>query len=68
MIQQKCVYLSGYVADCLMVDEERKTIQAVALLMQKELSVSMDDFIALLGHIASQFQEMAALFELKASQ
>ena len=65
LLKQKCVYLSGYIADCLMVDEERKTVTAVAQLMQKELNVSMGDFVTLLGHVASQFQEMAALFELK---
>jgi HD-like signal output (HDOD) protein len=65
LLKQKCIYLSGYIADCLMVDEERKMVSEVAQLIQKELNVSMDDFIALLGHVASQFQEMAALFELK---
>ena len=63
--QQKCIYLSGYLSDCLMVDEERKSFEAVAYLVQKEMSISMADFISLLGHVASQFQEMAALFDLK---
>ncbi|MDW3094068.1 MAG: HDOD domain-containing protein [Gammaproteobacteria bacterium] len=65
LIYQKCVYLSGYLADCLMIDEERKTFEAVAFLMQKEMNISMSDFISLLGHVASQFLEMAALFDLQ---
>lgn len=65
LIYQKCVYLSGYLADCLMIDEERKTFEAVAFLVQKEMNISMSDFISLLGHIASQFQEMASLFDLE---
>ena len=64
LTHQKCVYLSGYLADCLMIDEDRKVFETVAFLMQKEMNVSMSDFISLLGHIASQFQEMAALFDL----
>ena len=65
MTKQKCIYLSGYVADCLLVEDELKTVKAVGELMQQELNVSMDDFIALLAHVAAQFQEMAAIFELK---
>lgn len=64
---QKCIYLSGYISDCLIIDEDRKTLEAVAFLMQKEMNVSASDFISLLGHVASQFQEMAALFDLKVS-
>ncbi len=63
--QQKCLYLSGYLADCLLINDGRKTIDTVAVLMQQELNVSMSDFIALIGHVAAQFQEMAAIFELK---
>lgn len=33
--------------------------------MLEELNVTMSDFIALLGHVAAQFQEMAGIFELK---
>ena len=65
LIHQKCIYLSGYLSDCLMIDEERKTFEAVAFLMQKEMNISMSDFISLLGHVASQFQEMATLFDLE---
>jgi HD-like signal output (HDOD) protein len=65
LIHQKCVYLSGYLSDCLMVDDDRKVFKAVAFLMQKELNISMSDFIALLGHVATQFLEMARLFDLK---
>tara|TARA_B110000238_G_C16076307_1_gene417311 strand:+ start:627 stop:1313 length:687 start_codon:yes stop_codon:yes gene_type:complete len=65
LIHQKCVYLSGYLSDCLMVDEDRKLFEAVAFLMQKELNISMSDFISLLGHVATQFLEMARLFDLK---
>ncbi len=65
LIHQKCVYLSGYLSDCLMMDEDNKAFEAVAFLMQKEMNVSMSDFISLLGHIATQFQEMAALFDLE---
>jgi len=61
LIHQKCIYLS----DCLMMDEDRKIFEAVAFLMQKEMNISMSDFISLLGHVASQFQDMATLFELK---
>lgn len=65
MTKQKCLYLSGHVADCLLIDDERKTIDTAGLLLQQELNISMSDFIALLGHVASQFQEMAAIFDLK---
>ena len=65
LTHQKCVYLSGYLSDCLMMDEDRKSFEAVAFLAKKEMNISMSDFISLLGHIASQFQEMAALFDLK---
>ncbi|MFK8028148.1 MAG: HDOD domain-containing protein [Gammaproteobacteria bacterium] len=65
LTHQKCIYLSGYISDCLMIDEDRKAFEAVAFLMQKELNVSVSDFISLLGHVARQFQEMAALFDLE---
>jgi HD-like signal output (HDOD) protein len=65
LIHQKCVYLSGYLSDCLMMDEDRKMFEAVAFLMEKEMNVCMSDFISLLGHIAGQFQEMASLFDLQ---
>ena len=64
LIHQKCIYLSGYLSDYLMMGEDRMTFEAVAFLMQKEMNVSMSDCISLLGHIASQFQEMASLFDL----
>ncbi len=65
MTRQKCIYLSGYIADCLLMQDEHKTIESVGTLMQQELNVSKSDFIALLGHVAIQFQEMAAIFELQ---
>tara|TARA_R110002096_G_scaffold75662_8_gene178682 strand:- start:361 stop:1290 length:930 start_codon:yes stop_codon:yes gene_type:complete len=65
LTNQKCIYLSGYLSDCLMQDEDRKSFEKVAFLMHKEMNISMGDFISLLGHVASQFQEMAALFDLQ---
>ena len=64
MTKQKCIYLSGHLADCLFVNDEGKMIQSTGLLLQQDLNISMSDFIALLGHVAAQFQEMAAIFEL----
>ncbi len=65
MTKQKCLFLSGYIADCLLIDDQRKTIDSVAHLLNEQMNVSMADFIALLSHVAVQFQEMAAIFELK---
>lgn len=63
--QQKCIYLSGYLADCLLISDERKTIDNTGDLMLQHLNVTGKDYVALLGHVAAQFQEMAAIFELK---
>ncbi len=65
MTNQKCIYLSGHVADCLFAAEDGQVIETGARLCQQELNISMSDFIALLGHVAAQFQEMASIFDLK---
>ena len=62
--QQKCIYLSGFLADCIIVDKERKGFEALALLMRKEINIARANLISLLAHVASQFQEMAGLFNL----
>ncbi len=62
--QQKCIYLSGRLSDCLVVEEKNKEFNAVAALYQQELNMPVTDFIPLLGHVASQFKEMAVQFEL----
>ena len=64
MRRQKCIYLSGFLADCIIVDKERKGFEALALLMGKEMNVSRTNLISLLSHVAGQFQEMAGLFNL----
>lgn len=65
LTKQKCIYLSGFIADCLLLDDDRETIETAGRLSQQELNVAMSDFVVLLGHVAAQFQEMAAIFELK---
>lgn len=44
--------------------DNQEAIEATGALLNEELNVSMNDFIALLAHVANQFQEMAAIFEL----
>ena len=65
LTKQKCIYLSGYIADCLLLGEDKEMIESVGLRLQRELNISMSDFVVLLGHVAAQFQEMAAIFELQ---
>lgn len=64
VIAQKCIFLSGYLADSILVDENRQNFQGVADLMQQHMQISMADFLPLLGHIASHFLEMASLFDI----
>lgn len=64
VISQKCIFLSGYLADCLLVEESRQDIQAIAELMRLHMSISMSDFLPLIGHIANHFIEMASMFEI----
>ena len=68
LAEQKCIYLSGYLADCLLVDEKHKLVSNVALLFQQEINMDTSDFIPLLAHVAAQFKEMAMLFELDINQ
>ena len=62
--EQKCIFLSGYLADCLLVDEKHKEVNVAASLFQKEINMAATDFLPLLGHVATQFREMAAQFDL----
>ena len=62
--EQKCIYLSGYLADCLLVDEKHKAVNVAASLFQKEINMATTDFLPVLGHVATQFREMAAQFDL----
>lgn len=64
VIAQKCIYLSGYLADCMLVDEGRQDFQTTADLMRQHMSIAMTDFIPLIGHIAHHFLEMASLFNI----
>ena len=64
VIAQKCIYLSGHLADCILVDENRQDFQGAADLMKQHMSISMTDFLPLVGHIASHFLEMASLFDI----
>ena len=68
LAEQKCIFLSGYLADCLLVDEKHKVVKSVASLFQKEINMDTADFLPLLGHVATQFREMAMLFELDLNQ
>lgn len=64
VIAQKCIFLSGLLADCILVDEARQDFQGAADLMQQHMSIAMTDFLPLIGHIASHFLEMASLFDI----
>ena len=68
LAEQKCIHLSGYLADCLLVEEKHKMVKNVALLFEQELNMDLSDFIPLLAHVAAQFKEMAMLFELDINQ
>jgi len=60
----KAIYLSGYLADCLVADEGFKNIEHVGSLVEKHASISMDEFFPILGQSATQFLEMAAIFDI----
>ncbi len=68
LAEQKCIFLSGYLADCLLVEEKHKMVKNVATLFQQEINMDTSDFLPLLGHVATQFGEMAKLFELDINQ
>lgn len=63
---QKVMYLSGYLADCLVADDEFQNIHHVGKLVEQEMMISMSDFFMILGQAASQFLEMAAIFDIDA--
>lgn len=63
---QKVIYLSGYLADCLVADEDFQDIEHVSKLVENHMMLSMSDFIMLLGQTARQFLEMAAIFGIDA--
>lgn len=63
---QKVIYLSGFVADCLVADEDFHDIQYVGSLVEEHMQVSMSDFILILSQAATQFLEMATIFEIDA--
>lgn len=63
---QKVIYLSGYLADCLVADDEFQNIQQVSHLVEQEMMISGADFFMILGQAASQFLEMAAIFDIDA--
>lgn len=46
------------------MDEGRQDFQQVAELMEKHMSITMADFLPLIGHVANDFQEMASLFDI----
>ena len=65
IVAQKCIFMSGYIADCLVVDEKYQDMQKVARLMEEHMSLSAADFLSLVGHVAGQFHEMANIFNVE---
>ena len=64
IVAQKCIFMSGYIADCLVVDEKYQDMQKVARLIEEHMSLSATDFLSLVGHVAGQFHEMANIFDV----
>ena len=62
---QRIIYLSGYIADCLVANEEFQNVERVGKLVEKHLTIPVSDFFPILGQTATQFLEMAAIFEIE---
>lgn len=63
--KQRCIFLSVYMADCLLMNAQTRMLEATGRLMESMLNICESNFFALMGHVASQFQEMAQIFELE---
>ena len=64
LIAQKCLFMSGYLGDCLLVEDSSQYVPQVAALMEKHMNIGVEDFLPLIGHVAKHFQELASVFDI----